>query len=71
MRKKYRCSQSHYKRDLQPQLNSPFIGLKVRRVAQNDHNFHSDYTKDEVLNFFTAIKPSISIKRKVAREGDH
>lgn len=66
MRRKYRCSHS-YKKEMQPQLSSPFIGLKVRRAGQNDHKFHADYTKDEVLNFFTVTKSNLSIKRKVAR----
>lgn len=70
MRKKYRNSQSH-KKDMQPQLISPFIGIKVRRAAQNDHKFHADYTKDEVMNFFNATRPSITIKRKIAMQRDH
>lgn len=66
MRKKYTCSHS-YKKETQAQLSSPFIGLKVRRAVQKDHKFHAEYTKDEVLNFFTATKSVHSIKRKVAR----
>ncbi len=47
-----------------PELLSPYIGLKIRRKKREDHNFHTDFKRDEVLHFFNTPQHS-GFKRKV------
>jgi hypothetical protein len=70
IRRKYKQRYNHEPTPQAPQLHSPYIGLKVRRAVQADFDFHSKFTRDEVLNYFSVPAAAAIKKRGVKYEED-
>ena len=66
LRRKYRQRQGGQGKAQAPQLYSAASGLKVRRAVQADFDFHSAFTRDEVLNYFS-VPPGAAVKKRGAR----